>query len=101
MQKTWRVFPPVPDHLLFLNKLYRGKSKWSAAWFQYISKFLNLVYNKKKKMYETLDYWTRDMLNFVFLEKGLGIISPSYFAYDFSRKMFFMLYSINWPNSIV
>ena len=40
-------------------------------------------------------------LNFDFLEKGLGIVSPPYFVYDFSRKMFLMLYSINWPNFIV
>ena len=27
------------------------------------------------------------MLNFSFLEKGLGIVSPPHFVYDFSRKM--------------
>ena len=36
------------------------------------------------------------MLNFDFLEKGLGIVSLPYFVYDFSRKMFLMLYSITW-----
>ena len=41
------------------------------------------------------------MLNFVFLDKGLRIVSPAYFVYDFSTKMFLMLYSINWPNFIV
>ena len=40
------------------------------------------------------------MLNFDFLDKGLGIISPAHFVYDFSTKMFLMLYSINWPNFI-
>ena len=35
------------------------------------------------------------MLNFDFLEKDLGIVSPPHFAYDFLRKMFLMLYSIN------
>ena len=35
---------------------------------------------------------------FEFLEKGLGIIFPSHFLYDFSRKMTLMLYYINWPN---
>ena len=34
------------------------------------------------------------MLNFEFLEKGLGIASP-HFVYDFSRKMFLQLHSIN------
>ena len=41
------------------------------------------------------------MLNFDFLEKSLGIVSPANFAYDFSRKILSMLYSINWPNFIV
>ena len=31
----------------------------------------------------------------------LGIIFPTYFVYDFSRKMFLMLCSINCPNFIV
>ena len=34
------------------------------------------------------------MLNFE-LENGLGVVSPSYFAFDFLRKMFLMLCSIN------
>ena len=37
------------------------------------------------------------MLNFDFLEKGLGIVSPPHFVYDVSRKIFLMSYSINWP----
>ena len=41
------------------------------------------------------------MLNFDFLEKGLGIVSSPHFVNDFSRKMFFRLYSIDWPNVIV
>ena len=57
---------------------------------------LNLAYNKNK-LYETLDYWSRDMFNVW----GLGLVPPSHFVYDFSRKMFLMLYSINWPNFIV
>ena len=31
----------------------------------------------------------------VFLEKGLGLPSPPHFMYDFSRKLFLMLYSFN------
>ena len=41
------------------------------------------------------------MLNFEFLEKGLGIVSPAYFEHDLLRKMFLVLYSINSPNVIV
>ena len=32
------------------------------------------------------------MLNFDFLEKGLRIVSPPHFVYDFSRKIFLKLY---------
>ena len=41
------------------------------------------------------------MLNFDFLEKGLGIVSPPHFENYFSRKNFLMLNSINWPNFII
>ena len=37
----------------------------------------------------------------IFEKKGLRLVSPPYFACDFSRKIFLMLYSINWPNFIV
>ena len=37
----------------------------------------------------------------IFFKKGLGIISPPHFVYDFSEKMFPLLYSIKWPNFIV
>ena len=33
-----------------------------------------------------------------FFKKGLRIASLPHFVYDFSRKMFLILYSINWPN---
>ena len=42
-------------------------------------------------MYKTLDYWSRDVLNFNFLEKDLGIVSVTNFGCDVSRKMFVML----------
>ena len=41
------------------------------------------------------------MLKFDFLVKDLGIISLAYFVYDFTTKMFLMLYSINGPDFIV
>ena len=45
-------------------------------------------------MYKTLDYSSKDMINFNFSEEGLGLVSPSHFVYEFSRKMFLMLRSI-------
>ena len=46
---------------------------------------------KKKNLSETLANWSRDMLNFHFSEKGLGVVSAQEFVYDFWRKMFLML----------
>ena len=40
------------------------------------------------------------MLNFDFADKGLGIVSPAHFMYDFSTKTILMLYSVNGPNFI-
>ena len=42
----------------------------------------------KNKLYKTLNYLSRDVLSFDFLEKGLRIVSLSHFVYDFSRKRF-------------
>ena len=42
-----------------------------------------------------LDCRSRDMLNFNFSEKGLGLVSQPYFVFNFPRKMFLMLHSIN------
>ena len=84
---------------VFLKSFIWGKSKWPVALFQSLSIVLNLV-NNKNKIYKSLEYWSRDMLNFDFLEKGLGIASLSYFGYGFLGKMFLMLYSFNWPNFI-
>ena len=71
----------------------------SAARFHYISIALKLEYNRNK-LFKNLCYWSRDMLNFDFLDKGVGIVSPAHFVYDFSTKLFLVLYSINWPNFI-
>ena len=33
------------------------------------------------------------MLDYNFSEKGLGLVSPAHFVYDFSRKLFLVLHS--------
>ena len=53
------------------------------------------------KLFKILHYRSRDTLNFGFLDKSLAIFSAAHFVYDFSTKMFLMLYSINWPNFFV
>ena len=75
------------------------KNKWALAYFQCISIALNLAYDKK--MCKTVDHWSRDIFNFNFPEKGLGLVSQPYFVDDSSRKMFLMLYSVNWPCFVV
>ena len=93
----------------FYKSLMWGESKLSAAYFQFILIALNLPYNTNK-LYEILDYRSRDMLNFNFgdmlnfnfSEKGLGQVSSPDFEHDFSKKkMFLMLHSINWANFFV
>ena len=46
----------------------RQKQVVYTAWFQDYSIALNLAYNKKK-VYKTLDYWSRDTLNFDFYKR--------------------------------
>ena len=38
------------------------------------------------------------MLNCDFLGKSVGVVSPPHFVHDFSRKIFVMLYSVNWTS---
>ena len=33
--------------------------------------------------------------------KGMGLVSLPHFPHNFSRKIFILLYSINWPGFIV
>ena len=49
-----------------------------------------MAYNKNR-LYKTLDNCSVDMLNFNFLEKSLGLNSPSHFEFDFSRKLFLIV----------
>ena len=85
---------------LFQKSFICDKNNWSAAYIHYIFIALNLAC-KKNKLYKTVRYWSRDMLDFDFLEKSLVRVYPSPFVNDFSRKIFPMLYSINKPNFIV
>ena len=48
---------------------------------------LNLGFTKNK-LKKTLGYSFRDMLNFNFPKKDLGLVSPPHFLYDFQEKCF-------------
>ena len=59
----------------FLKKLYM---RWGQVVCSLVSNILVVVnfVNSKSKLYKTLDYWSRNMLNFDFSEMGLGMFSP-------------------------
>ena len=99
----WKPFKTDEKCFLFhLKSSFRSKmfKVLSRLFGEYILIALNLP-NNKNILYKTLNYWSRDMLNFNFSEKRLRLVSLLHFAYDFSRKMFFILHCINWPNFIV
>ena len=87
LQKLCRRWDREASSRLFILKkcLIWGKSKWSAAYFQYISIALSLGYNKSK-LYKMLDYWSRDMLNFNFPEKGSWASFSTTFCVWFFKK---------------
>ena len=97
--KKWGRETSSRPLFVFLKSFMLGKSKWSTAWFHYILIAPKLAYNRYK-LFKTLHYWSRDMLNFDFLDKDLRIVSPAHFVHDFFTKVFLVLYSINWPNVI-
>ena len=86
-QKLWKIFLSendagelVPVHFWFFKKpLYYVKTCGLQLDFT-ISIALKLAYNRNKLL-KTLHYWSRDVLNFVILDKGLGITSPAHFVY--------------------
>ena len=98
--KKWGRGTSSSQFFVFLKSFILGKRKWSEAWFHYISIALKLAYNRKN-LFKILHCWSRDMRIFDILGKGLGIVSPAHIVYDFSKKIFLMLYFINWPNVIV
>ena len=90
----------VPDLFLFIQKpWYEIKASDLHLSFNIFRKPVTCTYNEKTVLNSRL--FSRDMLYFDFLEKGLGQISSLYSVYSFSRKTLLMLYSINWRNFIV
>ena len=65
----------------------------------YFSIALNLGFSKNK-LYKTFIYSSRDVFDFNFPEKGLGLVSPPHLVYDFSRKMFLKLYFLTDQTSL-
>ena len=73
----------VPDLFLFFKKtLYEVRAICLQIGFN--------IFRWPSNHTKPSKYWSGDMLSFDFLEKGLGIVSPPYCVYDFSRKMFLL-----------
>ena len=85
---------------LFLNVLFKVKTNGHDLRFNIFWKTWTWTYNKNK-LYNILCCWSRDVLNFHILWKSLGLAFPPHFVYDFSRKIFLILYSTNWSSFIV
>ena len=83
----------------FTDKTKSLRKKWIFLLKSDTHLPLKLSYNRNK-LFKTLHYSSRDTLNFDFLGKSLGIVSPAHSVYAFSTKMFLMLYFINWPKFI-
>ena len=65
--------------------IFKKSLKWGES--QYISKALNLA-NHINKLHKTLDYWSRDVLNFNFPVKGLGLVYLTHICMVFQEKCF-------------
>ena len=86
------------SRLLFVFKKTFFGVKTSACnlvSIKFDSRQLSIQY---KQTVKNLDHWSRVMLNFDFLAKGLGIVLPPRFMYDFSIKEWVILSSSLWPN---
>ena len=90
----------IPDLFLFfktaLCKVKANGQHCSLNIFWYISTWR---YNKNK-LYNISGCWPEICSILMFLWKALRLALPPYFLYGFSRKIFFMQYSINWPNFV-
>ena len=110
-------FGQLTRHIFFFQKLCKKCDTETSSrplfvfwksfilrWKQVVCSLVSISFEnpqlgmQKNKLCKNLSYGSRDMLKFDFLEKDLGIVSSPHFVYDFSRKMFFTLCSINWPN---
>ena len=77
--------------LRFQENLYMRWKEVARAWFQYFLIALNLAYNKNK-LYKTVDYWLKDILNFDFFRKWSGNSFSTIFYVWFSNNV--------WCNAI-
>ena len=56
----------------------------------YMLLFISVIILEHKWLFENMKF-----VLFFLLEKGVGIVPPIHLVYDFSRKIFVKLYSVN------
>ena len=85
----------VRDRFLFSEKaLYQVKANGLNISFN-IFQQPSIQTCNENKICKALDFWSRNFSILSFLGKGLGLVFPRNFVYNFSRKMYLMLYSIS------
>ena len=83
---------------IFLRKLYgkwgietflkKPNMRWKQVVCSLVAIYFDISQLAKSKLYKTLDCRSRDMLNFNFSGKGLGLVSPSHLYMIFQEKCF-------------
>ena len=90
-----------PDLFLFLKKVvYQVKASGQYLIFNILWLISTWTCNKNK-LYITFQTVIREICSILFLINGLGLASPQHFVYDFSRKIFLVLYAFNIPHFVV
>ena len=87
------------ESIFFRKALYEVKTSGQHISSNMFCYFSTWTYDKNK-LCKTSDCWSRDMLNFDFLKKGLEQVSLPHSVDDFSRNTFLMLYSFNYQISL-
>ena len=78
--------------LFFSYKKVLYESKWSATCFNVLED-LNLD-TQWKQIFNFSGCWSRDILNFQNLKKGIGLAFPPHFVYDFLKRCFSRLVDV-------
>ena len=91
--KTIRTLRLSQNYLVLIKKVYMRLKQVVCILVSIYFNTLTFAYNKNK-LRETLDYWSRDMFNFHFLEKGLKIVFPPHSVVLFSFCVCFVSHPV-------
>ena len=93
--RKWSKETSSRSLFVFEKSFILGKSKRSAAWFHYISIALKLPCNRNK-LFKTLHYWSRDILNFDFFIWGSGNSLVAFTYWDIGQCVYHICFIQRW-----